>query len=287
MSPIRIVILAVAAVAAIGLAVVVRGMVGAKPAATQAAVAPAKPMARVLTAKRDLPVGTRIGAGDIGWQEWPVEALNPTFITDGAAPAAAPEGSEKVKQAATDIVTGGGDALKAFDGAVVKEALLVGEPITPRKVIRGGEGGYMSVVLAPGMRAVSIPVTVETGVGGFILPGDRVDVIQSRQSDSETGAKQATITETILRNIRVLAIDQTTDAGKEKSIVGAAITLEVPAGDTEALARAKAQGDLMLSLRAYSDAGAPSGRGPVYAKAPERTVRVIRAGQASEVPVMQ
>jgi len=293
MGAVRIIVLAVAAVAAIGLALMVRNMAAGHrpPPAPVAAPAPVeKPMAQVLVAKRDLPVGTRIASGDVGWQPWPIDALNASFITDGSAPVAAPQpksaagkAAKAVETAAAQVISG--DPAKALDGAVVREPILSGEPVTERKIVRGGEGGYMAVVLQPGMRAMALPVTVETGAGGFILPGDRVDVLQNKRIEgSGGGSNQDTVSNVIMRNLRVLAIDQTTEPEKNaRAVVGATATLEVPAADEAVVAKAKSQGDLVLALRSYADAGGPSGRG-----VPENTrVRVWRAGQASDSTVAQ
>jgi pilus assembly protein CpaB len=146
--------------------------------------------------------------------------------------------------------------------------------------VRGGESGYMAVVLSPGMRAMSVSITTDTAAGGFILPGDRVDVLQARaQPDGKSIG-----TETLMRNLRVLAIDQKTDPDKDaRAIVGALAVLEVPASDVEVLARGKAQGEMQLVLRSYADLGGSAARG-----GHTRTsvgMRVIRAGQASEVAV--
>lgn len=282
MRPVRIVILVVAAIAAIGLAFMVRGLMAPKPQPVTLATAPeAKPMARVLVAKRDLTIGTRLTAADMGWQDWPVEALNAAFVTDGAPPKTGKDEVGVVKtavKAAGDMV-GGSEAMGAFEGALVKEPIASGEPMTARKVVRGGEGGYMSVMLTPGMRAVGIPINSETGAGGFILPGDRVDVLQARRG--EDGDKTF-ITQAILTNVKVLAIDQATEANKDsKTLVGAVATLEVPAADVENLARAKAQGELTLVLRSYADLAGGRTRPRQVASG----VRILRAGQASEVTV--
>lgn len=288
MSPIRIVILAVAAVAAIGLALVVRGMASrdnspAQPAA--AAPVDTRPMTRVLVAKVDVPVGSSLSPANMSWQSWPADAVNPLFITDGSAPAPRPTGAaaaaETAQRTAGDLM-GGGQAMQALSGAIARVPILAGEPITSQKVVRGGEGGYMSVVLQPGYRAMSVPVNAETAVGGFILPGDRVDVITSRQArDSDNGF----ISETVLRNVRVLAIDQTTEPAKDsRTIVGAVVTLEIPQGDIEVMARAKAQGNVVLALHSYADIGGSAGRASPAA-AETRSVRIFRAGQASEIEV--
>ncbi|HEX5379597.1 MAG TPA: Flp pilus assembly protein CpaB [Phenylobacterium sp.] len=283
MGAVRIAIIALAALAAILLAFMVRGMVSPKKAAPAAAVAiapPPKPMAQVLVAGRDLPVGTRLSPVDLAWQAWPVEALNPTFITDGAAPAPPPQGAEKVAKKAAratqDLVMSQGP-MQAFDGAIVKDALAKGEPVTARKVLRAGDSNFMAVVLLPGMRAMSIPINAETAAGGFILPGDRVDVLQSRPGAEGKGF----VTETLMRNLRVLAIDQKPEADKDaKSIVGAVAVLEVPAADTLVLARGKAQGEMQIVLRSYADLGGGAGRGGARGNT---GMKLYRGGQAMEV----
>jgi pilus assembly protein CpaB len=293
MSPVRVFILVIAAVAAIALAFVLRGAVGGKRAAPAAAVAAAPaaaanaPTVQILTARRDMPIGTRISAADVTWTPWPASALNPAFITDGAAPAAPATGAqavaEKAKQTATGMI--GQGPIQALEGSIVREPIITGEPIIKRKLVRGGESGYMAVVLSPGMRAMSVSITTDTAAGGFILPGDRVDVLQSRPMEGGKGYSS----EVVLQNVRVLAVDQTTEAAKDsKSQLGAVATLEIPQADAELLAKAQAEGKsgggLVLALRSYADIGGPSGRtgGPSGSAS---TIHVYRAGQASEVTV--
>lgn len=286
MSAVRLAIIALAALAAIVLAFMVRGMVTPKqpPPVAVVAAAPVKPMAQVLVAKHDMAVGFRISATDMGWQDWPMDALNPTFVTNGAVAAPPPvSASEKVAKKAAqvtqDLVLAAGP-MQAFDGGIVKEALISGEPITTRKVIRAGGSNYMAVVLLPGMRAMSIPVNAETAAGGFILPGDRVDVLQSRPGPEGKGF----ITETLMRNLRVLAIDQKPEAEKDaKAIVGALAVLEVPAADTVILAKGKAQGEMQLVLRSYADLGGGAGPGVVQRGA--TGLKVYRGGQSAEVGI--
>lgn len=290
MSAVRLFILVIAAIAAIALAFVVRGAFAPKKAAPEAvavAAPVATPSVRVLVAKRDLPIGTRLVAGDMGWQDWPAAGLSPAFTTDGAPPAVAPGGAAGAAKAVANAAGGlfGDAAIKSLESAVVREAFVAGEPIVARKIVKAGEGNYMSVVLAPGMRAMSVPVTVDTGAGGFILPGDRVDVLLTKGAGEDKGL----VTESILRNVRVLAIDQTASAAADaQSLVGAVATLEIAAGDTEMIAQAqasaKAGGTLALALRSYTDAGAPTTRGS-SASGRGAGVRVWRAGQASEVTV--
>ena len=310
MKPAKIAVICVAAIAAIGLALVVRAMGSSsgKPTTT-AAAAPAetRPMAQVLVAARDLQPGQRLTEADLSWKEWPVAEVNPAFITDGSVPiptAAQPEAEPEpeparrsrrngavasVTRAATDLATGGAKA--DYVGSVVREPILAGEPIVSRKIVRAGDSGYMAAYLEPGMRAMAIRVTVETAAGGFILPGDRVDVLLTRETNlGNLGVTEGDRTKfsssTVMQNIKVLAIDQSTRAGDdEQAVVGATATLEVGPRDAEALALAKSEGDLSLVLRSYADTGGPSGR----VAAPNRqssAVRVYRGG-APEVVVVQ
>ncbi len=288
-----ILLIAVATIAALGLFVVVKSMAAGKKATTQVTVvaAPEKPTIKVLVASRDLPVGTRLAPTDVRWQGFPADSLNAAYITDGAPTPPPPvAGTARVEAKATaaakaagTFLTGGGAAVQALTGAIVRESILASEPIIERKIVHGGQGGYMSVVLQPGMRALAVPVTVETGAGGFILPGDRVDVLTSRKADQARAAgSDSPLAETILRNIRVLAIDQQVQPEKNaRSIVGATATLELPADQVETVLRAKAQGDLALALRSYADLG--DSAGPVENIDRGDSVKVIRAGRVSEV----
>lgn len=289
----RLIILIVAAVASIGLAFLVINMMGSNKGAPPPAVAtgPAgeQPMQRVLVAQRDLKVGEKVTAQALAWQPWPPSAVNATYITDGAAkpmPTGAAAAADKVLEA----VTPDSPAMAAVEGAIVREPIFKGEPVVQRKLVKGGEGGFMSVVLQPGMRAMSVPVTVETGAGGFILPNDHVDLLLNEKLQVKSGeqASDVAVSKVLMRNVRVLAIDQTTQADPNaRSIVGAVATLEVPDRDVRAVAAAKGQGELMLILRSYNDA----------AGGPERTyddgdgaggtevVRVFRSNAGSDVRV--
>ena len=303
MKPARIIVICVAAVAAIGLALVVRAM--GSPSKTPTAVAtaaavPTRPMAKVLVAAKDLQPGQRLTEGDLDWKDWPADEVNPAFITDGsvpvpsaesaaAAPANKPEGAvASVTRAATNLATGGAKA--DYVGSVVREPILAGEPIVSRKIVRAGDSGYMAAYLEPGMRAMAIRVTVETAAGGFILPGDRVDVLLTRETTlgnmgAQEGDRSKFASSTVMQNVKVLAIDQSTRAGDdEQAVVGATATLELGPRDAEALALAKSEGELSLVLRSYADTGGPSGR--VAAVRQSSAVRVYRGG-APEVVVVQ
>lgn len=306
MKPARIIVICVAAVAAIGLALVVRAMGSSSNSPTavaSAAAVPARPMAKVLVAAKDLQPGQRLTESDLTWKDWPVDEVNPAFITDGTTPIPAVEAAEaaapaarppegavaSVTRAATNLTTGGAKA--DYVGSVVREPILAGEPIVGRKIVRAGDSGYMAAYLEPGMRAMAIRVTVETAAGGFILPGDRVDVLLTRETNlsnmgAQEGERSKFASSTVMQNIKVLAIDQSTRAGDdEQAVVGATATLEVGPRDAEALALAKSEGELSLVLRSYADTGGPSGRvAPVVRQS--SAIRVYRGG-APEVVVVQ
>ena len=295
MKPARIVVLCIAAVSALGLALVVRAMGQGEPAAP-AAAAPveARPMAKILVAARDLEPGKRLTDGDLSWKDWPVDQLNPAFISDGSVPlpAAADKTAgavQRVGEAAGRLV---GTGVKSdYVGSVVREPILAGEPIVARKIVRAGDSGYLAAYLEPGMRAMAIAVTVESAAGGFILPGDRVDVVLTAQKETPSGAVEGGgsgskySSATVMQNVKVLAIDQSTRVGDDaQAVVGATATLEVRPQDAVLLAQAKSEGELSLSLRSYADTAGPSGatRAP-QAAALTRNVRVYRGGTPETV----
>lgn len=291
----NLVILASAAVAAILLALILRPLVGSKTAVAGASAlsirpAPApQPLVQVLVAAKDLATGKTLSAGDLAWQDWPIEGINGAFITRPAPPSKA--------------ATSAGEMTR-FYGQIVKDPILAKEPIAVAKLLSKGEGGYMSILLHPGTRAVSVPVTVESGAGGFILPGDHVDLILNRQIDvlGASGALKSTMVSDILfKNLKVLAIDQNTTVAKDaKSAVGASATLQVAKEDVEYLVQAKAQGNLVLVLRPYAEAIEESGRvarvnrelpapspSPTVKSASVQVVHIIRSGVATDVTVIR
>jgi len=295
MGAVRITILVVAAIAALILMVIVGRLISHKPAPPPVAAAPVKPTTNVVVAAHDLTIGERVTAQDLKWQPWPADALNPSFVTDGQSTVAPPAGTGaavanqtgKVAAEAVNAVTGGHSPMDALFGAIVKTPVLANEPVTSAKLVRGGEGGFMSVVLKPGMRAIAMPVDVKTDAGGFILPGDRVDVLQARQVDMPgSNGQKPYVVQTILHNIRILAIDQNAQAPKNgaQSAIGTVATIEVSPADAEAVTLAKAQGEMTLTLRSYADAGGPSGGGG-GGTFKIGTVRIIRNGQASDTTV--
>lgn len=305
MGPVRVLILTVATVSAVGAALIVRSMAkgqeASRPAAVVAAAAPnaapQKPLTQVLVAKHDLAPGVTVQAVDVDWQAWPLDSVNPAFIVKASTPtpANATAVQKAVKTAATaaemakTAASGPEGPEAALIGAMVREKILAGEPMVESKLVRAGTAGVLAVTLDPGMRAMAVPLSAESAAGGFILPGDHVDVVQSRQLDAGT---KRFVSSTVMRNVRVLAIDQNTGAPKGAAVVGATATLEVSPGQAETLVLAKAQGELTLVLRSYADFGGPtlsvaradSGSGGGGGGQPA-VVRVFRNAAATEVSV--
>jgi pilus assembly protein CpaB len=188
----------------------------------------------VLVAKSDLTRGQVIQASDIGWQTWPAAAANSSFIKKPEDP----------------------DAPNKFVGAIVRVGMVAGDPIRGPYVVMAKGSGFMAAVLPPGMRATAIDISPETSAGGFILPDDRVDVVLTRRdkaAEKQTGVEKFT-SDTILRNLRVLAIDQTIeDKNGVKTVLGKTATLEVTEPQAEILNLSHQLGAISLTLRSIRD----------------------------------
>ena len=229
MKPARLIVLGIAVTAGAA-AYMLSGQRALAP--VQQIVRPANDTVDILVAKTDIGVGRAVSPEDITWQAWPVAAAGPLFIRKTARP----------------------DALNEFKGAVARAPFVAGEPIREEKLVRADGAGFMSAILPAGMRAVSTEISAETGAGGFILPNDRVDVLLTRREQSQQNAEAIT-TETILRNIRVLAIDQTVEEkGGQKVVVGKTATLELGPQQAETLAMSRQRGTISLALRSLADA---------------------------------
>ena len=226
----RVAVFGVALAAGVVAAVLALNMNAARP--TKQAAAPETVKAiQVLVATKDIPMGSTIIDGSVEWQDWPQTGTSANFIVRSSSP----------------------DALTASVGAIARSTFFAGEPITDAKLIRS-DRGFMSAILPAGKRAVATNISADTSAGGFILPNDRVDVIMTRQSDDGNG-QQRYLTETILNNVRVLAIDQTIeDVNGEKVVVGQTATLELTPQQAEILTVAHQMSDrLTLALRSIRD----------------------------------
>jgi pilus assembly protein CpaB len=225
-----------ALVIAIGTALAARSMLagGSAPKAQAAAVQAQPTGPRVLVAKRALPAGTIITADALGFQPWPKELVQDAYFIDGQA-----------------------DMNKLL-GTVVRYPITAGEPVTQGSLVSPGDRGFLAAALGPGMRAVTVPVTATTGVAGFVFAGDHVDLVMTQTVNGEGGGEPLRIAETVLRNLRVLATDQTVEKttdenGKTEVTEFRTVTLEVTPKIAEKIAVAQTIGTISLALRSLAD----------------------------------
>ncbi|GMM93317.1 Flp pilus assembly protein CpaB [Qipengyuania sp. MTN3-11] len=227
----KLVLLACALIVAIGTALVARSMfAGAAAPEAQAATVPSGP--KVLVAQRALPVGTIITADSLGFQQWPAELVRDAYFIEGES----------------DIST--------LLGTVVRHPVTAGEPVTQGSLVSPGDRGFLAAALTPGMRAITVPVDARTGVAGFIFPGDRVDMVLTQTVEGTEG-QSLKASETIIRNLRVLATDQATDQetaeGKTVVRTSTTVTLEATPKIAEKIAVAQTIGTLSFTLRSLAD----------------------------------
>jgi pilus assembly protein CpaB len=229
----RILVLAVA-LAAGGAAAFLVGSDEEKKPEIVAAPAPKFDTVDVLIAKADIGMGTTMSGQDLQWQAWPAATTGETYITKKDKP----------------------NAIEELNGAITRAPFTAGEPIREAKLIRAnGAAGFMAAILPSGMRAVSTEISPETGAGGFILPNDRVDVILSRRPKDDRSGGVSPTSETILTNVRVLAIDQTVEEKNgQRVVVGKTATLEIAPRQAETLTQSRQLGTLSLALRSLLDA---------------------------------
>ena len=228
----KLVLLLVALVVAVGTAFAARSMFAGASSPEAQAVEAVPDGPKVLVAQRALPTGTIITADALGFQQWPEELVQDAYFIDGES----------------DI--------NQLLGTVVRHPVTAGEPVTQGSLVKPGDRGFLAAALGPGMRAVTVPVSAKTGVAGFVFPGDRVDLVLT-QSVSGDGEQSLRAAETVLRNLRVLATDQSTEQttvdGKTEVRAFRTVTLEVTPTIAEKVAVAQTIGTLSLALRSIAD----------------------------------
>ena len=211
-------------------------------AATPEVVAPKT--VDVLVAAREIKTGRRLSIEDLRWQPWPVDSVSDTFYKFSEDP----------------------EAIESLIGDAARLVIADGEPVTTAKIVDIQGTGVLAALLRPGMRAVSLPVDEITGAGGFILPGDFVDLLLTRQItideiDEESGeivrSTSHNQTDTVMETVRVLAIDQALQSEGQAS-VGRSATLELLPDQVELLTLTRQiatqkRGFITLSLRSFEE----------------------------------
>lgn len=227
----RMIVMAIAVVSAAAAAIIAKGFMGSTKVVQT--VKTNYDTVKVLVARADIGVGKAVTKGDLKWQPWPKDAATGSYI----------------------IHTNQPNAIKKYVGAIARVSFLPGEPIKKQKLIQASNGGVMAAIVKKGMRAASTPIREDTAAGNFIQPSDRVDVILTRQMRSESGNEKQHVSDTIFRNINVLAIGQNIEMKDGKKVaVGKTATLELTPQQSETLALARSMGEISLSLRSLAEA---------------------------------
>jgi pilus assembly protein CpaB len=261
MKPARLAVLAIALVAGGGAALLIS--VEDKPVVQPAAIVPPPvvPMTDVLVAAAELPMGQNIQAPDLRWQPWPNDAVTTGYITRTNSP----RGMEEIV------------------GSIARSSFLAGEPIRPQKLARS-DGGFMAAILPAGMRAIAVTIDAigSNTAGGFILPNDHVDVIRTyRDEESSRGSAEVQVSETLLQDVRVLAIGQILQEKNGNSVAtGQTATLALTPAQAETVTLAQKVGQLSLSLRSLMDSGRAAES--LLENRPETALTVVRFGVAKQ-----
>lgn len=232
----KIILLVGALVVAALTAFMARSLMVGSPAPTAGAAQKAAPIVgkEVLVATKALPVGTIIDASALKFQPWPEELVeNAYYLREG-----------------TDVAS--------LQGSVVRFAIPAGQPITQGSLVKPGDRGFLAAALSPGMRAVTVPVSAQSAVAGFVFPGDRVDLVLTQAVEGGGDGPPLKVSETVLRNLRVLATDQRTsnavdESGKPVVDPYSTVTVEATPKIAEQIAVAQTLGSLSLSLRSLAD----------------------------------
>ncbi len=212
---------------------------------------------QVLVARTDIGLGSITGPESFRWQDWPQNAVSTSYIQRSARP----------------------NAIKDLENSVARAPMLPGEPVTALKLVKPGEGGVLAAILPAGMRAISTRIKEETGVGRLILPNDHVDVILTQRRRGRSGGGEDFVSDTLFRNVRVLAIGQTIEAREGKRLAeGNTATLELTPRQTELLALANSMGEISLALRSIADIDSKDA--PTQDKR-SNSIRVLRYGVKS------
>lgn len=265
----QIVVLGIAVAAGVGAMYLARGAPPPPPPEqppTAIAPAPAARTTDVLVASVEVPMGRTLSERELRWQEWPADSVPPGLITRNDGP----------------------EAMGEIAGSIARSQILAGEPIRRERLIRSDGGGFMSAILPAGKRAVAISIDTRgaSSAGGFILPNDRVDVLRTYRDENASSQQTSDVqvTETILTNVRVLAIGKNvqTDAQGNSSVDGETATLELTPAQAETVTLAQRVGHVSLALRSLADAES-SAEDEIGANRAGLTV--VRYGVSRQTPV--
>ncbi|WP_417449326.1 Flp pilus assembly protein CpaB [Kordiimonas sp.] len=234
MNPKSLILILLAAVGVFAVVILTRSYLGGLENSQTAQVAVKQiDASKVMIAARDLRVGTIVKPEDLTWQAWPEGGINDAYYSSrkrGDETPATPKG---------------------LAGKVVRSPLTAGEPVTRSSLVSQGERGFLAAILTPGMRAITVQLSPTSGIGGFVFPGDRVDVILTHAVE-KSRTERFNIAETVFQNVRVLGVDQRTAAVGDEVRIAKTATLEVTPKMAEKVAMLESIGSLSLSLRSLA-----------------------------------
>lgn len=234
--------------------------IGTEPATAQVEVrAERMPTADVLVAVVDITSGDILSPDKLGWEAWPQQNLNERFITREKRP----------------------EAVQELAGTFVNNGFVAGEPIREARLMAANKN-LLSNKIEPGKRAAAVKVSAESAVGGFVLPGDRVDVIHTVTLQGVEPSPARNESRIIISNARVLAIDQISAQTPEGTVVGKTATLELSPQDAERIMAAEASGMLSLALRSISDHADAT---VIRREEPAKSVQVHRRGATQTITI--
>ena len=267
MNRLQIIVLGVSAVAFGGAYFVFNNYVGSQRKAPVVVQAPKIQTDRVLVAAQDIPMGVVVGEPMVAWQEWPKEAVSEQMLTKSIVP----------------------DLNAELKDTMTRLPFLRGEPLRRDKLVKAGVGGYMAAVLPSGMRAVAIKIdnSGDSSAGGFILPNDRVDVVRVYRDDEATRTKGSEVVahQTVLSNVRVLAIGQNVqEENGKKVVVGGNATLELDPKQAELVifTQHQAGSNLHLVLRSLVDSSGATLTVNDPSEAASTALTIVRYGAAQQ-----
>lgn len=243
----KVILLVAALLIAAITAFMARSMFTGAAAPQAVAAKPVETGPKVMVATKVLPVGTIITADSFRYQPWPKELVEDAYFIEGG----------DVAEPAAGAAPADGAAPNEIVGTVVRNSITAGQPITKGSLVRPGDRGFLAAALGPGMRAVTVRVSALTGVAGFVFPGDRVDLVLT-QNIAGPGGPPLKVSETIIRNLRVLATDQrsTNVADKNGNTMVRKfklVTMEATPSMAERITVAQSLGTISLALRSLAD----------------------------------
>jgi pilus assembly protein CpaB len=267
MNRLQVIVLGVSVVAFGGAYFVFNNYLGSQRKPQFIVEAPKMQTEKVLVAVQDIPMGSVLSDTMVVWQDWPKDSVSEQMFSKSIDP----------------------DLVADLKDTMSRDSFLRGEPLRRDKLVKAGQGGYMAAILPSGMRAVAIKIenSGDTSAGGFILPNDRVDVVRVFRDEEATRAKGSEVLahQTVLSNVRVLAIGQNVqEENGKKVVVGGNATLELDPKQSEIVLYAQNTpgSHLNLVLRSLVDSSGGTETVNDPSESQSTALTIVRYGSAQQ-----